>query len=96
MKLSKKKVMVFGLGCGILLFFFGLGLYILLGPSSTTNQLPRQVSSAVKLSGMGLICICLLVGALFAEGIDSDTKTLMLIFGIIILLVNIFILSYVR
>ena len=94
MDLNKKNLMILGLILGIMLFFIGLASYIALGPSSSTNQLPKQVSAVLKLSGMGFICISMIVGGFFIEGIDKDAKTLLLLFGVIFLLLNVFILSY--
>ena len=94
MDMNKKNMMILGLIIGIMLFFIGLASYIALGPSSSTNQLPRQVSAVFKLTGMGFICISMIVGGFFIEGIDKDAKTLLLIFGLIFLLLNIFILPY--
>ena len=94
MKFNKKNLMVIGIFFGVLLFFIGLASYIALGPSSSNYDLPRQVSSVLKLSGMGLICISMIVGGFFVEDIDKDAKALLLVFGLIFLLLNIFILSY--
>lgn len=94
MRWDKRQTMVFGLVIGIMLFFIGLASYIALGPSTESYQLPRQVSAVFKLSGMGLICISMIVGGFFVENLDKDTKTLLVIFGLIFLLLNIFILSY--
>ena len=92
--MNKKNLMILGLAIGIMLFFFGLGLYILIGPSTIDYRLPYQLSSLVKLIGMGLICISMIVGGFFTEDLDKDTKSLLLIFGLVLLLLNIFILTY--
>ena len=94
MKMDKKNLMILGLACGIMLFFLGLVAYIALGPSTTDYQLPRQISAMIKLSGMGIICISMIIGGFFVEKLDKDTKSLLLIFGIILLLLNIFVLTY--
>lgn len=82
-----------GLGGGIMLFFIGMAVYIILGPSTDTYLLPRQLSSVIKLSGMGIVCISMIVGGFFAEKIEKDTKLLLLLFGVILLLLNIFLFS---
>ena len=94
MELNKKNLMLLSLASGVMLFFFGIGIYILLGPSGEDYLLPRQVSSFFKFGGMGLICISMIIGGFFVENIEKDIKTLLLIFGIVLLLVNIFVLSY--
>ena len=94
MKMGKKKLMILGLAGGILLFFIGLATYIALGPSTTDYQLPQQISAVIKYTGMGIICISMIVGGFFVEKLEKDTKSLLLIFGIVLLLLNIFVLSY--
>ena len=94
MELDKKKLMIFGLTIGIMMFFLGLAVAILLGPSTEDYLLPKQVGSIIKLTGMGMICISMIVGGFFIEKIEKDFKHLLLIFGIIILLLNIFVLQY--
>ena len=94
MKFTKKNLMILGLAGGILLFFIGMATYIALGPSTEVYRLPQQTSSLIKVTGMGIICISMIAGGFFVEKLDKDTKSLLLIFGIILLLLNIFILSY--
>ena len=94
--MNKKKLMIFGLAVGIMLFFLGLAVNIALGPSTDDYLLPKQVSSVIKLTGMGIICISMVIGGFFVEKLDKDTKSLLLLFGIVLLLLNIFILSYAR
>jgi len=94
MKMNKKNLMILGIAGGIMLFFLGLATYIAMGPSTADYQLPQQISSLIKLTGMGIICISMIVGGFFVEKLDKDTKSLLLIFGLILLLLNIFILSY--
>lgn len=93
MKLDKKKLVIFGIGFGILVFYFGIGLGLLLGNTTDTYILPKQVSSLFKLSGMGIIVISMIVGGFFVEKMDKDIKALLLIFGVILLLINILIMS---
>ena len=94
MQLDKMKLMVLGLGVGILLFFLGLASYFALGPSTTDYLLPRQISSLIKLTGMGILCISMIVGGFFIDRIDKDTKSLLVVFGFLLLLLNIFVVSY--
>jgi hypothetical protein len=96
MKMNKKNLMILGLAGGIMLFFLGMATYIAMGPSTDTYLLPRQISSVIKLTGMGIVCISMIVSGFFVEKLDKDTKTLLLIFGVILLLLNIFIFSYSR
>jgi len=93
---NKKFLMILGLGGGIMLFFIGMAAYIILGPSTDTNLFPKQVSSVIKLSGMGIVCISMIVGGFFIEKIEKDTKLLLLLFGVILLLLNIFLFSSSR
>ena len=90
----KQMVILSGTACIPILFFIGLTTYIAMGPSTDDYLLPRQVSAVIKLTGMGILCISMIVGGFFVEKLDKDTKSLLLIFGIILLLLNIFILSY--
>jgi hypothetical protein len=95
MEFTKRNLMILGLAGGIFLFFLGLGLAILLGPTTDTYQLPRQVGAIVRFSGMGLICISMIVGGFFVEKLEKDIKYLLLIFGLVLLLLNIFVLQYI-
>ncbi len=90
---NKKILIMLGLGGGIMLFFMGIAAYIILGPSTDNYLFPKQVSSMIKLSGMGIVCITMIVGGFFAERIEKDTKLLLLVFGVILLLLNIFLFS---
>jgi len=93
MRLNKRELVIFGIGFGILVFFFGIGLGFLLGPTTETHLLPKQVSSIFKYSGMGITVISMIVGGFFVEKMEKDIKALLLIFGIILLLINILIMS---
>jgi len=93
---NKNYLMIIGLGSGIMLFFIGMAVYIILGPSTDTYLLPKQISSVIKLSGMGIVCISMIVGGFFIEKIEKDTKLLLLLFGVILLLLNIFLFSSSR
>jgi hypothetical protein len=42
---------------------------------------------------MGIVCISMIVGGFFVEKMEKDTKTLLLLFGVILLLLNIFLFS---
>jgi hypothetical protein len=88
--------MILGLGGGIMLFFIGIAAYIILGPSTDIYILPKQVSSVIKLTGMGIVCIAMIIGGFFIEKIERDTKLLLLLFGVILLLLNIFLFSSSR
>ena len=94
MQIDNMKLMVLGLAGGTLLFFIGLATYFALGPSTNDYLLPRQVSSVIKLTGMGILCISMIVGGFLIDKLDKDTKSLLMIFGFILLLLNIFIVSY--
>jgi len=93
MHLQKKTLMLYGLAFGVMLFFIGMAANIALGPSTEEYLLPHQVSSLIKLTGMAFITISMIIGGFFVEHIDKDTKTLLVIFGVIILLLNIFLIS---
>jgi hypothetical protein len=85
--------MMLGLAGGTMLFFLGMVAYLVFGPSTTTYILPQQISSVIKLSGMGIVCISLIVGGVLVEKLERDTKILLLLFGVILLLMNIFLFS---
>ena len=92
--LNKKNIMILTLGFGIMLFFIGLATNIALGPSTSSYRLPDQVSSIIKLTGMAFICISMLVGGFFIDDLEKDNKAILLIFGLIFLLLNIFVFTY--
>ncbi|MEM0493041.1 MAG: hypothetical protein QXS02_03685 [Candidatus Thermoplasmatota archaeon] len=94
--MDKRKLMLLCLAGGIMLFFIGIAAYIALGPSTADYLLPRQVSAVIKLTGMGIVCICMIVGGIFVERLDKDVKNLLVIFGVILLFLNIFIFSYAK
>lgn len=96
MELNKRKYVIYFLAIGIMLFFIGIALNIVLGPTTDDYKLPQQVSSVVKLSGMGLICISLLIGGIFVNDFPNETRALMIIFGFALLAINIFIMSVVK
>jgi len=93
---NKKFLMIVGLSGGIMFFFIGIAAYIILGPSTNSYLFPKQVSSVIKLSGMGIVCISMIVGGFFVDRIEKDTKLLLLVFGVILLLLNIFLFSSSR
>ncbi len=93
MRMDKYNLFTLGLVGGIILFFLGMVSNIVLGPSTTSYQVPAQVSEVVKLSGMGIVCLSMILGSVFVEKIDRDTKVLLLIFGVILLLVNVILMS---
>jgi len=94
MEINKKNLMLLGLASGVIIFFFGIGVYFLLGPSGEDYLLPMQVSTFFKFGGMGLICMSMILGGFFVEKIEKDIKILLLIFGVVLLLLNMFVLSY--
>lgn len=94
--MDKYNLFTLGLVGGIMLFFIGLAANIVLGPSSATYILPRQVSATLKLTGMGIVCISMILGAVFVDRIEKESKYLIVIFGVILLLINILMMSYVK
>jgi hypothetical protein len=94
MEMNKKNLMILGLAGGIFIFFLGMGANILLGPSTETYRLPFQISAMIRFTGMGILVISMVIGGFFVEKLDKDVKSLLLIFGIVLLLLNIFVLSY--
>jgi len=91
---NKRNLVIVGLGGGIMLFFIGMATNIALGPSTASYFLPQQLSSIIKLTGMGIVCICMIVGGFFVDKLERDTKILLVLFGVLLLLLNIFIFSY--
>jgi hypothetical protein len=92
--MNKKNLIILGLIIGIMLFFIGLATYIALGPSTQEYIYPMQVSAVFKLTGMGCICIAMIVGGFFIEDFEKNDRSFLLIFGIVFLILNIFIISY--
>jgi len=95
MKLNKKNLMILGIEIGIMLFFIGIALNIAMGPTTTLYRTPQQVSSFVKLAGMGLATLSILLGGIFIEKIELTTRVLLVVFGVVILCINIGIISLV-
>ncbi len=93
---NRKILMIIGLGGGSMLFFIGIATYIILGPSTDIYLLPKQLSSVIKLTGMMIVCLSMIVGGFFVEKLERDTKVLLLLFGVILLLMNIFLFSSSR
>ena len=73
---NKKILMILGLGSGVMLFFIGIAVYILLGPSTDRYLISRQISSVIKLTGMGIVCIAMIVGGFFTEKMGIGTSHL--------------------
>jgi hypothetical protein len=96
MILDKRKLIIVFLSIGIMFFFIGIATNIIMGPTTDTNRLPQQVSSVIKLTGMGFVCISLLIGGIFVNEFPLETRALMIIFGFAILALNIFIMSFLR
>jgi hypothetical protein len=92
--MKNKEMIIYGLILGIMFFFIGLASYIALGPSSQEYLVPKQVSAIFKLAGMGFICISMIIGGFFVEEIEKDSRGFLLIFGIVFLILNIFIITY--
>ena len=95
MKLNKKYLMILGIEIGVMLFFIGIALNIAMGPTTTLHRTPQQVSSFVKLAGMGLATLSILLGGIFVEKFELTTRVLLVVFGVVILCINIGIISLV-
>jgi len=96
MRMDKYNVFTLGLVGGVMLFFLGMAANIVLGPASDSFILPRQVSAVLKLTGMGIVCISMIVGAVFVDRIEKDSRYLIVIFGVVLLLVNLLMMSYTK
>jgi hypothetical protein len=96
MRLGKQDLLLFCIVCGVMVFFLGMVASFVLGPSTTSYQVPWQVSTVVKLTGMGIVCLSLILGSFFVEKIERDSRVLLLIFGVILLLVNVALMSTYR
>ena len=70
--MNKHDLMIIGSGFGIILFFFWIGIYFLLGLSTQDNLLPQRISSRIKLSCMGILVISMIIGGFFNDKIDKD------------------------
>lgn len=95
MELNKKNLMIIGIGLGVMLFFIGIALNIALGPTTSTDKLPAQVSSIVKLTGIGIATLSIFIGGIFIEKIQMVTRILLAVFGLVLLILNIAIISLV-
>ena len=93
--MNKKDLMILGIEIGIMLFFIGIALNIVLGPTTQTYRAPQQVSSFVKLAGMGIATLSIFIGGIFIEKMEIVTRVLLVVFGVVILCVNIAIISLV-
>jgi hypothetical protein len=93
MRMKKQNLLVFFIVLGIMVFFLGMIASFILGPSTSSYTFPRQVSQVIKLSGMGVACLAMILGAFFIENMERDSKALLLIFGVILLLLNVVLMS---
>ena len=95
MKLDKKNIMLLGIAVGVMLFFIGIALNITMGPTTEDNKLPAQVSSIVKLSGIGIATLSIFVGGIFIDKLEMIPRVLLAVFGLVLLILNIIIISLV-
>jgi len=95
MKINKKNLMILGIEIGVMLFFIGIAINIALGPTTLTYRAPQQISSMIKLIGMGLATLSIFIGGIFIDRMELVTRVLLVIFGVVILCVNIAIISLV-
>jgi len=93
--LTKKKLMIYGIIIGVMLFFLGVALNIALGPTTNDHKAPQQISSFIKLGGMGIATLSILIGGIFIERMELVTRILLAIFGLVLLTINIVIISFV-
>jgi len=96
MEFNKRKFVIWFLALGIMLFFIGMATNIALGPTTDTNKLPQQVSSVIKLTGMGFACIALLIGGIFVTEFPLEHRGLMILFGFLMLVINIIMMSVLK
>ena len=85
LKMENKNLIMLGMIIGISLFFFGLMVNKVFEPSST-NMIPYKVSAFLKIVGIGFFTCSMVIGGIILTGFDKNLKTLLLIFGLIILL----------
>ena len=78
-----------------MLFFVGIALNIVMGPTTEDYKLPAQVSSIVKLTGIGMATLSIFIGGIFIDKLEIITKVLLAIFGLVLLILNIAIISLV-
>ena len=95
MKMDKKNFMIFGIEIGIMLFFIGIAINIAFGPTTLTYRTPQQVSSIIKLLGIGFATLSIFIGGIFIEKMELVTRVLLVVFGVVLLCVNIAIISLV-
>jgi len=93
--MSKKDLMILGIEIGVMLFFIGVAVNIALGPTTLTYRTPQQISSFIKLIGMGFATLSILIGGIFIDKFEIVTRVLLVVFGVVILCVNIGIISLV-
>lgn len=95
-KMEKKNLIALGVFGGIMIFFIGLASFIALGPATTEEPIAYKISTTIKLAGMGLLCMSLIGGGVTVDELDKDVRNLMMIFGTVILLISIAMLSVAR
>ena len=95
MDLSKKNLMIYGIIIGVMLFFIGISINITMGPTTEEYKLPAQLSSIVKLSGIGIATLAIFIGGIFIEEIEMINRVLLAVFGLVLLILNIAIISLV-
>jgi len=95
MELNKKNIMLFGIVIGVMLFFIGIAINIVMGPATDDYKLNLQVSSIVKLTGIGMATLSVFIGGIFIDKLEMITRVLLSIFGLVLLILNIAIISLV-
>lgn len=94
--MEKKNLIAIMVFVGVMTFFIGLASFIALGPATTNEPIAYKISTTIKLAGMGLLCISLIGGGVTIDELDKDIRSLMIIFGVVILLISIAMLSFAR
>ena len=93
--MERKDLMILGIELGVLLFFIGIASNFALGETTITYRTPQQVSSFLKLLGMGIATLSILLGGIFINRLEMVTRVLLVVFGVVLLCVNIGIISLV-
>jgi len=84
--MKNKDLIMFGVIIGIGLIFLGAIINNVF-PSSSSDMIGYKVQAFIKMIGFGFLTSSMVVGGIIIEEVDKNQRTLLLIFGLIILLI---------
>jgi len=84
--MKNKELIMVGMVVGIGFFFLGAMISNIF-PSDAENLLSYKVSAFIKLTGIGILTACMVVGGIIIVKIDRNLRMLLLLLGLILLII---------